>query len=182
VGTVERHEDVTVREREKRDVTLDLGSARLTPDSLATSPGLASPEPPGPSGSKAASPPSGPWRPLAFTGLGVGAAGILLGSITGILSISKANAAKSIPASQGGCVGDQCGPATHSDIDAANVTGNISTVAFIVGGAGLALGVTSFFVGARSPRTSGPGEAAEAPGAKVSPWIGPFGGGLSGSF
>jgi len=181
VGTVERHEEVTVREREKRDVTLDLGSAGLSPDSLATSPGPASPEPLAPPSSSAASPQTGPWRPLAFTGLGVGAAGILVGSITGILSISKANAAKSIPASQGGCVGDQCGPATHSDIDAANVTGNISTVAFIVGGAGLALGVTSFLLGARSSQPSEPGEAG-TPRATVSPWIGPLGGGLSGSF
>ena len=175
VGNGERREDVTLAEREKRDVTLDVGAASLVALSPTTAGTASEPEhaAPGSAG-------GGPWTALAFTGFGVGAVGVIVGFITGIISISKTNAAKSVPPSQGGCTGDNCGPGTYSDINAANATGNVSTVAFIVAGAGVALGVTSLIVG-RSPSHTEPGDAAP-PRLSVSPWIGPFGGGVRGSF
>jgi hypothetical protein len=184
VGAVERRESVTVKEREKREVTLDVGSpglAAAAPQPTAPTPARDAPVPvPSPAFASAGSAPAGPWRTLAWTGFGVGAAGLIAGSITGIVSIAKANAAKSVPASQGGCVDDQCGPATHSDIDASVTAGNVSTVAFIAGGAGIALGVTSLIMG-RGASSSGPTEPATQ-GVRLSPWIGLFAGGVSGSF
>jgi hypothetical protein len=163
VGALERRESVTVNEGEKREVTLDVGSPGLVAEAA-----------------QPAAPATGPWRALAWTGFGVGAAGIIAGSITGIVSIAKANAAKGVPAGQGGCVDDQCGPATHSDIDASVATGNVSTVAFIAGGAGVALGVTSLILG-RGASPSGPKEPATQ-GMRLSPWLGLFAGGVSGTF
>jgi hypothetical protein len=182
VGAVERHEDVVLIEREKRDVTLDLSAAPPVGAGTALrEPTL--PEPSSPSMSSETLPSgTGPYKPLAVVGFGLGAAGIVVGSITGVLSISKANAAKAVPASQGGCLNDQCGAGTHSDIDASEALGNISTAAFIAGGAGLVLGVTSLvLLVKRSQRSTGANAARPRQGS-VSPCIGPLGGCVRGSF
>jgi hypothetical protein len=173
-GATERQLQVKVAEREKREVTIDLGAAG--PGSIVEAPSSAPPEEamPGPS--------HAPWTALAFLGFGTGVAGIAVGSVTGLVSISKANAAKSIPPSQGGCVGNQCGPATHSDIDASVALGDVSTVAFVVGGAGVALGVASLFLRREPPKPATGTRADPSRGVSLSPWLGPFGGGVSGSF
>jgi hypothetical protein len=160
VGTVERREDVTLAERERRDVTFDFGAPAPQVFTLADSQ---------PKTTAAAR--VGPFGALAFTGFGIGAAGVIAGSITGLVSISKANAAKAIPANQGGCVSDNCGPATHSDIDTSETLGNVSTVAFLAGGAGLVLGVSSLVVWRSRARSQHDhGTAAHA---TMQPWVGP---------
>jgi hypothetical protein len=171
-GSAEKREDVTLAEGEKREVTLDLGATATGPTAAIASV---------PASSEATTPSAGPWKALTFVGFGVGAAGIAVGAVTGIISISKANAAKAVPASLGGCVDDQCGPATHSDINTSEALGNASTVAFVVGGAGVVLGVTSVFL-ARSHAHAAPRPSDAATAVKVFPWVGPLSGGVSASF
>jgi hypothetical protein len=181
VGPVERRQDVTLAEREKREVRIDLGGV-AAPLPEPTAPATLPPLDVSRESAASSSSGSGPWKALSITGITVGVAGILVGSITGIVSISKANAAKAVPANQGGCVGDACGPATHSDIDTSVAMGNVSTAAFIVGGAGLALGVTSVILQARGRRAREDARASDASTVVLSPWLGPLGGGVSGSF
>jgi len=176
-GSSERKEDVTLKEAENREVTLDLSDAAAVAVGPAPAP---VPQDSGPASTDASAASGRPWHTLAIVGFGVGGAGIIAGSITGILAFTKASAAKNVPPSQGGCVNDQCGPATHSDIDASRLDGTISTVAFIAAGAGVALGVTSIILGKNSapadsqPRTTG--------GVHVVPFWGPGTAGLSGTF
>jgi hypothetical protein len=172
-GAAERKDDVTLKESENRELTLDFSSeppaaiGAAVPSSPPVSATTATPEPAG--GSR------GPWKTLEFVGFGVGGAGIIAGSITGVLAFTHASAAKNIPASQGGCVNDQCGPATHSDIDASKLDGTLSTVSFIVAGAGVALGVTSLLLGRTTPKDS-------EPRAGWNLWLGPAAGGVAGTF
>jgi hypothetical protein len=71
---------------------------------------------------------------LMAAGFGVAGAGVLIGSITGILATDQASEiAQSCPAGQ-------CPPATHDDLDAATTLGNVSTAMFVVGAAGAVVG------------------------------------------
>jgi hypothetical protein len=78
---------------------------------------------------------------LTYVGFSVAGAGILVGSITGIISLKKAH---DFAAS---CEGYnfQCPPSTRDEYDASRRYGNVSTVSFLVGGAGLALGIYGLF-------------------------------------
>jgi hypothetical protein len=99
---------------------------------------------------------------LAYVGGGVGVAGILVGSITGISAISHKNAAKK------GCVSGGCPPSTWSDLDSARSLATGSTVAFVVGALGLAVGVGAVLLGDDKP-------SLRARAFVVSPDVGPQG-------
>ena len=111
---------------------------------------------------------------LTFVGIGVAGAGVIAGSVTGIVSISK----KSGLASQ--CPNQICGPGTaSSDLDSANLFATLSDVTFGVAGAGAALAIVSLIVGHD--------EAAHPPpppssGWTVTPWISGGVAGVRGSF
>ncbi len=185
-ATLERREEASLHEREKKEVVVDLSPAPAAAPTPAPEP-VAAPATTEPAGKSeaasssadtaAAEPKSNPWKTVMFVGFGVGGVGIIVGSITGILSISDTNSAKSIPADQGGCAGNVCGPAAHDDIQAAKTTGTISTIAFIAGGAGIAAGVVGLVLskGSSSSRASTGALHAE-------PWLGPGSAGVHGTF
>jgi hypothetical protein len=132
------------------------------PAPSADAPPATSPEPSDAAPGDAPPPgaPSHPMRTIAWTGVAVAGAGVVVGSITGLLSLSHASDAKAI------CDGDHCPPAAASDIDAAHATGRASTIAFAVAGAGAAVALVGFLVGDR-------GSPPDAQAARVVPWIGP---------
>lgn len=103
---------------------------------------------------KDSSGPVAPYRKLGFVGLGVGAAGIVAGSIFGSLAISKNSASDN-----GHCdVNNRCdlvGTALRRD---AQTFGNTSTAFFIVGGALLTGGIVLI---ASSPSSNKQGTAQE---------------------
>jgi hypothetical protein len=116
---------VTLKESENASIHLKLERAA---DGALSSP---NPEPaPAPDAE-----PSGKRSPLVFLGFGVGAAGIAVGAITGILALSKASSAK------GFCVDSKCQPAAQDSIDASNTFANVSNVGFGVGIVGVGVGV-----------------------------------------
>lgn len=82
-----------------------------------------------------------PWP--AWLGFGVGAGGMALGTVAGILSLSRTSNARTH------CSGNSCSPAAKSDIDAALLTANLSNVGFAVGIVGIGVGVTSLWVASR---------------------------------
>jgi hypothetical protein len=73
--------------------------------------------------------------PLVYLGFGVAGAGLIVGSVTGVMALMKAKNVK------GKCDGDLCPPEVSSDLDLSRRLGNVSTVALVVGGVGATIGV-----------------------------------------
>lgn len=127
-------------EGKTRVVTVD-----LTPDAPATStvpaesgpkavPAVPPPAAPTPSPGHSDVATSGPSA-LTWVGFGVGAAGIVVGSVTGILALGKDSTVKD------NCPNQGCPPAFHDDLDAAKRFSTISTISFAVGLIGVGVGV-----------------------------------------
>lgn len=113
-----------------------------------------------------------PW--IAF---GVGGAGLLVGTITGVLSISKVGDLDEK------CPDYRCTPAEQSLIDEAGTLGNVSTVGFVIGGVGVAAGVVLLLwrPGADA-EDEDDGDAEIAAVVNVAPWFGPGAFGVKGRF
>ncbi len=112
------------------------------------------PEPKGPD--SAASKPSlstMQWAGIATAGLGV--IGLGIGTVFGIEAIRKNQQ------SDDGCDGDACAPDAKEKRLSARVDGNISTAAFVAGGALLGGGAALYFLGAK--RDGGRGRVQLAP-------------------
>jgi hypothetical protein len=166
--------EVTVAEREDKPVTLTLPA----PASEASDP-----RPP----ATDAAPPrsqSHTARTIGIVGFGAGGVGLIVGSITGLLSIQKTNALK------GGCDGNQCPPTSGGDLDAARSMATVSTLAFVVAGVGVGVGVGALLIGDKSggDKSGGPDESGKqtargtSDSLRVTPWIGLGTAGLRGTF
>jgi hypothetical protein len=112
--------------------------------------------------------------PLVWVGFGVGAAGLLVGTITGIVSLTKVSELDDV------CPDKQCPPEHESLIDEMNTMANVSNVGFIVGGVGVAVGVVALIVGLSSD-PSDSGVEADAV-VKLQPFFGPGVAGVRGTF
>jgi hypothetical protein len=78
---------------------------------------------------------------LSLVGFGVGAAGIVVGSIFGIMTMSAESDLS------GHCPNkSKCNPQYKDDLDSAKTKATISTVGFIVGGVGVAVGIVGFVI------------------------------------
>lgn len=97
-------------------------------------------------GAASAAPPAAPQRdagpaapaktsPLVYAGFGVGAAGLLVGGVSGVLSLGKASDAK------GQCDGNRCPSSAQDDIDASKSWAAVSNVGFAVAIVGAGVGV-----------------------------------------
>ena len=98
-------------------------------------------------------------KPLAFGGAGLAVVGIVTGSITGLLSLSKTSTAKDL------CRNDRCPPSAAGAIDSARSMATISNVSFIVAGVGAAVGITGWLLWRSTPAT-------DAKTSSIEPWIG----------
>ncbi|MEJ7732471.1 MAG: hypothetical protein WKG00_25110 [Polyangiaceae bacterium] len=101
-------------------------------------------------------PPVERWLPVAAS-FGVGIAGLAVGTVTGIVAATEASGIED------GCVDDSCLASDAARASVAGTLGTVSTVAFIVGAAGVGAGVGLLLFhrpGTEPPRTSlrvGPG-------------------------
>jgi hypothetical protein len=170
-GGADVKQEVDLVEKEQKEVTLELpapGAAGST-EAGAT---IAAPADMGTSHRSSAS------KALMVGGFALAGAGLVVGSVTGILSMSKTSGIKSST----GCVGQVCGPTEYGDIHSARSLATASTVSFIVAGAGAVVGVLGWVTGtspaSATPEKSSPGETT----ARVEPWLGTRGAGLSGTF
>jgi len=168
-GAVEKSEDVMLAEKETRTVTLDLSRPKV-----AAAPHDAV-------GSDAPSSPSVLPKVLMYGGFGLGAVGIIVGSVTGTMSIIKMGDAKS-----SGCSGDSCIESRRPLVEDAEDVGNISTASFIVGGVGVAIGLVGYFLqrgqvqtgsakqppASASASTSTPASAARSASSRTGPGAG----------
>jgi hypothetical protein len=82
-----------------------------------------------------------PWP--VWLGIGVGGAGLATGTVAGIISLSRYQAAKRH------CDGHTCTPEARRDRDASMVAANVSNVGFALGAAGAVLAVTSWWISSR---------------------------------
>lgn len=122
-GPAEKEQNVTLVERDRKTLTVDL--APPPPPPVAIEPPPRKPE---------AEPSAGP-KVMTFGGFGLAAVGIGVGAITGLMSLKKTNDLKAV------CPNDACPPERQGDLDSANMLGNVSTVAFVAAGVGAVVGV-----------------------------------------
>jgi len=138
---------VQLKEGERLDVPIVLhpaGEAPATPQPRPTPGTPAGPEPgptPPPDGGDGPDEAeSGGLSPLVWVGFGLGAAGIAVGAITGGIAAGKASDLRDR------CPDDSCPRAeTEDDYDSTYTMAHVSTVGFVVGGAGAALGLVALF-------------------------------------
>jgi hypothetical protein len=114
---------------------------------------------------------------LATAGWIIGGVGLGIGAVTGLVAISAYEDLKT------DCPDKACGVEQHDALDAAKRWGNVSTAAFIIGGAGLLVGLYATLTApkptARAPLHRSAGQTARA---TVTPDFGPGGVGVHGSF
>ncbi|HVK68615.1 MAG TPA: tetratricopeptide repeat protein [Polyangium sp.] len=126
-----------------------------------TKPPPAEPRIPAPTGPSAAT-------VLLITGFSVGGAALLVGAVTGILTLVEAN--EILP----NCDGSQC-PGQADALATANTLANVSNIGFGVAVLGLGVGIAGL---ALAPKR----EHAPPPAVSVTPLVGPFAIGLRGTF
>jgi hypothetical protein len=154
--------DVVLREGERLRVPLELppevpASAPVTPPPLVPAPPPQRPPPPAPASS------SGGLRTAGWIGLGLGAAGIVVGTIAGGVAVGQNGELDEV------CVDDVCPPSSQEDVATYDTTRVVSTVGFVVGAVGIAAGLVLVLVPTTDAGSSvharvGPGTAAVAVG------------------
>jgi len=132
-GAVERRAEVDLAERDAKSVSLEL-PAEAKP-AVAKGPEPKGTEPPPVVKTKTS--------PLVYVGIGVGGAGLLVGGLAGIFSMTSVSSAKD------GCRDGLCPPETHSDLDSAATWAAVSNIGFVVAGVGAATAVVGLIVGGK---------------------------------
>ena len=131
-GLVSDTKQVTLKDGETNGITLTLivdPNYKAEPAPVAVTPG------PGPAGPKETTP-ERRTNLLPFVAFGVGAVGIGVGAVTGLIVGSKSSDLDSNCRPDGGCPRSQ-----DSTLSSARTMATVSTIGFIVGGAGVAAGV-----------------------------------------
>ncbi len=172
--------DTTLREGGTGAVTLKL---EIDPGAGAVAPvpgAMSASEPPGQVGAVGTLPPAGAEtkgssKTMAYVLLGVGGAGLVVGSIFGVVALGKKTSLDNA------CGNDKnhCPLSAQGDIDSIHSAATGSTIGFVVGG--LSAGVGAILLLTAKPATTG--AAPEHPArASIQPFIGPRSLGLTGTF
>ena len=114
-------------------------------------------------------------KTLGYAALGVGAAGVVVGSIFGVLAISAHGSLAD------SCNNGTCDPSKDGDISSYHTKGLVSTIGFIVGGGGLAGGAVLILTAPKSHASAQVGQGAGS-GTYFSPYVGPGSAGITGKF
>lgn len=166
----EARSTIETREGEGRQVDLTVQAPAGPPPGPAAPPGW-QPQP-GPE-----EPPPKKKSPLVTVGIGVAGVGVAAGLITGFMALNAKNKLDQR------CIDQLCGRSEHSDLDEARTFGTVSTVSFVIAGAGVALAVIGF---ASSSSSSGaaapPARVAKTPRPEVKPYLGLGAAGVHGTF
>jgi hypothetical protein len=139
-GAPERESKVSIQLGEAKRVPLDVTVAVSKPAAAPLSPPVAAPS----QGSQAAAPApthGSSRKTAAYVAGGVGIAGIALGSVTGVLVLSKKHTMND------NCTGTDCNADGVSAANSAKTLATVSDVGFGVGIAGLAVGTILLLTG-----------------------------------
>jgi hypothetical protein len=155
---------VDLKESESRGVDLSVAPPSGAPSSPSSAPGPSPTQTPpiekrsGPSGTPL----------LVYGGFGLAAAGIAVGTVTGIVALGKGSSVSNA------CRNTlDCPESVVSDLNTGRTMAAISTVSFACAGAGAVAGVLALVLGHKK-------EAAPA-AAWIAPWAGPGAAGISGA-
>lgn len=175
-GQESAEQEITIAENEKRAIVLRLSAPTPSPAAEA----VAKPEPLPPpiapsaptlvpqSSSSVGSRSRSTQRIAGWVALGAGGVGLAVGTITGILVLTK----KSDLDETGDCPDHKCTLGTHHDaVSSYNVLRNVSTASFIVGALGGAAGATLLLTAPNKPKES-----------SIAAWLGPASAGVRGRF
>lgn len=121
-----------------------------TPIPVAQAPAAPPPQPPPAAPPQHAEQESGGVPTWAWVSLGVGMAGIVAGTVTGSMALSKATQLKAACGEDKVCPADQ-----GTDLDTALTLADISTGSFIIGAVGSAIGITGILTTSGAERRSG---------------------------
>jgi hypothetical protein len=174
--------DTTLREGATGAVTLKLEAdpnAAAAAGAPAPAPGAPAPAP-GQAGAVGAAPPpgaeaKGSSNTLSYVLLGVGGAGLVVGSIFGVVALGK----KTSLDNACGPIKSNCPVSAQGDIDSIHSAATGSTIGFAVGGIAAGAGLVMLLTSKHSTT----GDAKEQPThASLHPFIGPSSLGLTGSF
>jgi hypothetical protein len=114
---------------------------------------------------------------LTWVAAGVGGAGLVVGSVAGLVSIATT---KSLSTE---CPMAKCTTASaRSAFNSAHTMATVSNVSFIVAGAGAAGAVASLVLGHSTSDSAQASSSAQGGGFRVTPWVGLAAAGLRGSF
>jgi len=133
-------QDIVVSQGEKnRRVAVSFAPAPAVAPAPPTPP---QPPPPPPDGSSFFD----RFNTLSYIGFGVGAAGLLVGTITGAMSLSA------LSDTEAQCDGDgKCPESAREDYDSTIALANVSNVGFVLGILGVGVGVYSLFMNEDAP-------------------------------
>jgi hypothetical protein len=166
VGGARAETAIELPEREHRDVRLTL---RLPSDSGGSTGG-------DDGGSDESGPAFADWDLICYVGAAVGGGGLLLGAITGGVSLSIASDVKDE------CAGDVCPTSVEDDADQSLTLGHVSTVGFVLAGAGAVTAAVAGVFWALEPESDPTGEAGRERTIRLEPVVGVGAVGLRGSF
>ena len=155
---------VTLKEGEMQDVVLAPTYAEGPAAPIVTSPPARRTDATAPSG-------GGTGRTLVVVGAVAAGVGIAAGSVTGVVALSKASSVKDACPDKTLCTSSSA----QSDYKSGRTLGTLSTVSFIVAGAGAATLLVGLLMPGAAPKTGGSG-------VKVEPQIGLGWAGVNGAF
>lgn len=169
---IEKRAEVDLAERDIKEVELVLPAAKpqvVTAPVDAPRKTISYGPPSEPSGARTTG-----ANVLVFGGFGLAVAGAAVGGITGALTLSKASDVKSQ------CENGICAPEAAADLDSSRGLATVSTIGFIVAGAGVVVGV----VGLLLPRTSSTSASSQTAlhSGHTGLWVGPGSAGVGGTF
>jgi hypothetical protein len=178
-GYITKRESVTLKDAERKAINLTLevdpnatATPSVTPSATATDNALLAPAP------KPVAEPPKAMRIAAYVALGVGAAGLGFGAVMAGNSASKrseADKAYDDCGGDGAC--DKTGPLAKKTADyddQARSALTLSIVGFVVGGVGIASGVTLFVLSSK--------KEANPQATKIEPWVSLSSAGVRGTF
>lgn len=165
---IEKRVELDLVERDVKEVELALPIAKPHVTAVAATPEkkprvLTAPEP--------RSERTGAANGMIYGGFGLATAGLLVGGITGAMTLSKASDVKAQ------CANGICDPAAESDLSSSKSTATVSTIGFIAGGVGLTVGI----IGLLLPKTTTE-TALHSRERSAAFWVGPGSAGLRGTF
>ncbi|HEY6079466.1 MAG TPA: PEGA domain-containing protein [Polyangiaceae bacterium] len=139
----------------KQTVTVGPGEEKSLEVSLRKAPELAE-APPANAKDRSASTPDPTQRTVSYVVLGVGGAGLVLGAVTGVMTLQKRSDLESE------CINGVCSSASQKTVDSYHKYGTISAVSLSVGVVGVGAGLALFFTAPKGDSAAA-GAAAKRP-------------------